>query len=48
MSLEKIFNFTVDKDNLIVKEERSFDAPLDLGWSAWNHPGVIPVPNDPM
>jgi uncharacterized protein YndB with AHSA1/START domain len=35
MSLGKIFNFKVDKDNLTVKVERSFDAPLDLVWSAW-------------
>jgi uncharacterized protein YndB with AHSA1/START domain len=35
MNAEKIFNFTVDKDNLAVKVERSFDAPLDLVWSAW-------------
>lgn len=35
MSQEKIFNFTVDEDNLAVKVERSFDAPLDLVWSTW-------------
>jgi len=33
MSLGKIFNFNVDKDNLTVKVERSFDAPLALVWS---------------
>jgi len=35
MSSDKIFNFTVDKENLTVKVERSFDAPLDQVWSAW-------------
>jgi uncharacterized protein YndB with AHSA1/START domain len=27
--------FTIDKENLAVKIERSFDAPVDLVWSAW-------------
>jgi PhnB protein len=35
MSIGKIFNFVVDKENLSVKVERSFDAPLDLVWAAW-------------
>jgi uncharacterized protein YndB with AHSA1/START domain len=35
MNQTKIFNFTVDKENLAVKVERSFDAPVDMVWSAW-------------
>jgi uncharacterized protein YndB with AHSA1/START domain len=41
MSLGKIFNFTVDKDNLTVKVERAFDAPLDLVWSAWTEAEIL-------
>lgn len=41
MSLGKIFNFTVDKENLAVKVERSFDAPLDLVWSAWTEAELL-------
>jgi uncharacterized protein YndB with AHSA1/START domain len=41
VSLGKIFNFTVDKDNLTVKVERSFDAPLDLVWSAWTEAELL-------
>lgn len=41
MNLEKIFNFTVDKDNLTVKIERSFDAPVDLVWSAWTEAELL-------
>ena len=41
MSQGKIFNFTVDKDNLTVKVERSFDAPLDLVWSAWTEAELL-------
>ena len=41
MSQEKIFNFVVDKDNLAVKVERSFDAPLDLVWSAWTEAELL-------
>jgi uncharacterized protein YndB with AHSA1/START domain len=41
MNTEKIFNFTVDKDNLTVKVERSFDAPLDLVWSAWTEAELL-------
>ncbi len=41
MSQEKIFNFTLDKDNLTVKVERSFDAPLDLVWSAWTEAELL-------
>lgn len=41
MNPEKIFNFTVDRDNLKVKVERSFDAPLDLVWSAWTEVDLL-------
>src|SRR6185295_7918819 len=41
MNSEKIFNFTVDKDNLVVKVERSFDAPLDMVWSAWTEAELL-------
>jgi uncharacterized protein YndB with AHSA1/START domain len=41
MSQGKIFNFTVDKDNLSVKVERSFDAPVDLVWSAWTESELL-------
>jgi uncharacterized protein YndB with AHSA1/START domain len=41
MSQGKIFNFTVDKENLSVKVERSFDAPLDLVWSAWTEAELL-------
>lgn len=38
---EKIFTFTVDKENLTVKVERSFDAPLDLVWAAWTEAALL-------
>jgi PhnB protein len=38
---EKIFNFTVDRDNLLIKVMRSFDAPLDLVWSAWTEAELL-------
>ena len=41
MNPDKIFNFTVDKENLTVKVERSFDAPLDLVWSAWTEAELL-------
>jgi uncharacterized protein YndB with AHSA1/START domain len=41
MNQEKIFNFTVDKENLVVKVERSFDAPLDLVWAAWTEAELL-------
>lgn len=41
MNLEKIFNFKIDRDNLTVKVERSFDAPLDLVWSAWTEAELL-------
>jgi PhnB protein len=41
MNTEKIFNFTADKENLTVKVERSFDAPLDLVWAAWTEAELL-------
>ena len=41
MNQTKIFNFTVDKENLAVKVERSFDAPVDLVWSAWTESELL-------
>ena len=41
MNQKKIFNFTVDKESLIIKVERSFDAPLDLVWSAWTEADLL-------
>ena len=41
MNMEKVFNFTVDRDNLLIKIERSFDAPLDLVWSAWTEAELL-------
>jgi PhnB protein len=41
MNQKKVFNFTVDKDNLAVKIERSFDAPADLVWSAWTESELL-------
>ncbi len=41
MSFGKIFNFTVDKENLLVTIERSFDAPVDLVWRAWTEAELL-------
>lgn len=41
MSQDKIFNFTVDKENLTVIVERSFNAPLDDVWAAWTEPEFL-------
>jgi uncharacterized protein YndB with AHSA1/START domain len=41
MSAHKIFNFIVDKENLTVKVERSFDAPLDMVWAAWTEAELL-------
>jgi uncharacterized protein YndB with AHSA1/START domain len=38
---EKVFNFVVDKNNLQIKVERSFAAPLDLVWSAWTEAELL-------
>lgn len=39
--MNRIFNFTVDKDSLTVTIERSFDAPVDLVWKAWTEPELL-------
>ncbi|HEX2613128.1 MAG TPA: SRPBCC domain-containing protein [Fibrobacteria bacterium] len=39
--MSKIFNFTVDKDKLLVTIERSFDAPVDMVWRAWTDPELL-------
>jgi uncharacterized protein YndB with AHSA1/START domain len=39
--VSKIFNFTVDKDKLLVTIERSFDAPVDMVWRAWTDPELL-------
>lgn len=39
--MEKIFNFTLDKENLRVTIERSFDAPVDDVWAAWTEPELL-------
>ena len=41
MNTDNIFNFIIDKENLSVKVERSFDAPLDLVWSAWTEAELL-------
>jgi uncharacterized protein YndB with AHSA1/START domain len=41
MNQEKIFNFTVDRDNLLIKVERSFNASVDLVWSAWTESELL-------
>ena len=41
MSQENIFNFNIDKENLIVTIERSFSAPLDMVWAAWTEPELL-------
>lgn len=38
---QEIFKFVVDKENLAVRVERSFDAPLDLVWSAWTEAELL-------
>ena len=41
MSQAGVFNFTVDTENLAVKVERAFDAPLDLVWAAWTEAELL-------
>ncbi len=36
-----LFNFLVDKENKQIKVERSFDANIDLVWSAWTEPEIL-------
>jgi PhnB protein len=38
---QKIFNFVVDKENLTIKIERSFDAPVEMVWSAWTEAELL-------
>jgi PhnB protein len=33
--------FTIDRENLLVKVERTFEAPLDLVWSAWTEAEIL-------
>src|SRR5690606_3101391 len=39
--IRKIFNFTVDKENLSIKIERNFDAPVEMVWSAWTDAAIL-------
>ncbi len=41
MNKAMIFNFEVDKENRKIKVVRSFDAPLDLVWSAWTEAELL-------
>lgn len=41
MSQGKIFNFTADREKFTVKVERSFEAPLELVWSAWTEAELL-------
>jgi len=36
-----LFNFTVDKPNNQINIERSFNAPIDLVWSAWTEADIL-------
>lgn len=36
-----LFNFNVDKANNQIKVERSFNAPIDLVWSAWTEAEIL-------
>lgn len=36
-----LFNFEVDKENCRIHVDRSFDAPLDLVWTAWTDPEIL-------
>lgn len=41
MNKAALFNFEVDKANRKIQVERSFDAPLDLVWSAWTEAELL-------
>jgi uncharacterized protein YndB with AHSA1/START domain len=41
MNKAAIFNFEVDKEKKKIKVVRSFDAPLDLVWSAWTQAELL-------
>jgi uncharacterized glyoxalase superfamily protein PhnB/uncharacterized protein YndB with AHSA1/START domain len=36
-----LFNFQVDKENKQIRVERSFNAPLDLVWTAWTEAEIL-------
>lgn len=36
-----LFEFETDKVNNQIRVNRSFDAPLDLVWSAWTNPEIL-------
>src|SRR5690606_22037490 len=36
-----LFNFDVDKANNQIKVDRSFNAPIDLVWSAWTEAEIL-------
>lgn len=36
-----LFNFLVDKENRKIKVQRSFNAPIDLVWSAWTEAEIL-------
>ena len=38
---EEKTKFIIDRENLLVKVERVFDAPLDLVWSAWTEAELL-------
>lgn len=41
MTFDSLFHFTVDKDSNRILVERSFDAPVDLVWSAWTEADIL-------
>ncbi|ACU62013.1 SRPBCC domain-containing protein [Chitinophaga pinensis] len=41
MSKAILFDFVVDKENNRIKVDRSFDAPLDLVWTAWTDAEIL-------
>lgn len=41
MKQDRIFTFTVDKENWSVRIERSFRAPIGLVWSAWTEAEIL-------
>lgn len=41
MNKTAVFNFNVDKENKRITVERSFEAPVDLVWSAWTEADLL-------
>ncbi|MEO8733429.1 MAG: SRPBCC domain-containing protein [Flavobacteriales bacterium] len=41
MNKEAIFNFIIEKDELSITVERSFNAPLDRVWAAWTEADIL-------